>query len=119
VGLEPGEVAYASVPKHTPVTETAEPLNASNTYSYPNPCGDRATIRFSLDKPQETDIMIMDISGRPVWRAVLGEEKTLKGINRVEWETINDRGVKVANGIYYYRVTAGSITVTKKIAVVR
>jgi len=118
-GLEPGEVGYASIPKHTPAPVAAEPLNAANTYSYPNPCSDRTTIRFSLLNPADVNISISDMAGKTVWSRRVKAEKAKAGVNYVVWETENDAGVAVANGVYFLRVSAENKVITKKMAVIR
>ena len=34
------------------------------------------------------------------------------------WETVNDAGVAVANGVYFLRISAENKTITKKIVVI-
>jgi len=118
-GLEPGEVGYASVPKHTPTPVIGKKMSALNTFNYPNPCGGRTTIRFSLDEPQEVRIAVYDINSGLVWQRNMGAEETRTGVNYVVWDAVNEAGAPAANGIYLLRVASGDVTVTKKIAVIR
>ncbi|HDQ25287.1 MAG TPA: T9SS type A sorting domain-containing protein [bacterium] len=118
-GLEPGEVGYAAVPKHTPAPVMVEPLSAANTYNYPNPCGERTTIRFSLLNSEDVNILISDMTGKTVWNRIITAGEARAGVNYVVWETVNDAGVAVANGIYFLRISAENKVITKKIAVIR
>ena len=118
-GLEPGEVGYAAVPKHTVTPVIDEKMSAENTFNYPNPCQGKTTIRFSLDEPQEVMIAIYDINSGLVWQRNMAQTETRTGINYVKWDGTNMPGMPAANGIYLLRVTSKDVTVTKKIAVVR
>jgi len=97
----------------------AEEMNEKNVYNYPNPCRDSTVIRFSMASKKEAKITIKDINGTPVWHRDLSEASTAAGVNSVSWDLVNDSGRTVSNGVYIFSVTAGSRTVTKKIAVVR
>ena len=97
----------------------AEKLSDKNVYNYPNPCSDKTTIRFSLDKNTEVKIIITDASGNVVWQKVLSSAETRIGINNIEWNLVNDAGNKISNGVYILKVISGDVTVSKKIAVVK
>lgn len=100
-------------------TEFAEAISESNTYNYPNPCVDRTTIRFSLAAPAEVRIIISDLTGKQVWSKTLSAAETRAGINNVEWNVVNDSGIRAANGVYLLNVFAGDKAITKKIAVAK
>jgi len=97
----------------------AEKMSEENTYNYPNPCKDKTTIRFSLSEPKEVSIVLYTVDGQLVWQKNLGPADTQRGINYIEWNTVNDLGNKVANGVYILKVITADKIVTKKIAVVK
>ncbi|MBP7793059.1 MAG: T9SS type A sorting domain-containing protein [Candidatus Goldbacteria bacterium] len=97
----------------------AEKLNDKNAYNYPNPCSDKTTIRFSLDKNTEVKIIITDTNGKTVWHKILSPSETRPGINFVEWNLINDSGNAVSNGVYILKIISEDAIINKKIAVVK
>jgi hypothetical protein len=97
----------------------AEDISEANVYSYPNPCADKTTIRFSLSAPADVKILISDTSGKLVWHRELTAAETVAGINSIEWDVINDFGAKTANGVYIMKVITGKKAISKKIAVVK
>ncbi len=101
------------------VSVFAEKLSDKNVYNYPNPCTDKTTIRFSMDKNSEVKIVISDANGSQVWQKTLSSAETRIGINNVEWNLVNDSGIKVSNGVYILKVISGDTIVVKKIAVVK
>ncbi|MCX8092852.1 MAG: FG-GAP-like repeat-containing protein [Candidatus Goldbacteria bacterium] len=96
-----------------------EKLSDKNVYNYPNPCSDKTTIKFSLDKSAEVKIIITDASGKQVWHKTLTSSETRPGINNIEWNLVNDSGAVVSNGVYILKVISGDVVVNKKIAVVK
>ena len=115
-GYEPGEVGAASVPKYHPLIKE-EAFGSASAFVYPNPCGEKAVIRFAAEEGDEINIYISDIQNRPV-RAIKAVNSR-KGINYIVWDLKNSLGTDVGNGIYLMRATDGSSTVIKKIAVIR
>lgn len=97
----------------------AEKLSDKNVYNYPNPCSDKTTIRFSLDKSVEVKIIISDAAGNVVWHKILSSAETRPGINSIDWNLVNDSGVSVSNGVYILKVISGDVVINKKIAVVK
>jgi len=97
----------------------AEKLSDKNVYNYPNPCSEKTTIRFSLDKNTEVKILITDANGNAVWQKILSPAETRVGINNIEWNLVNDSGNRVSNGVYILKVISGDVVVNKKIAVVK
>lgn len=95
-------------------------MSPDNTYNFPNPSTTgQTTIRFALDTPQAVQIRIYDEVSSLVWSKDLGAGETIAGVNYVQWNGVNDRGVTVGNGGYILQVKSGNIVVTKKIAIVR
>ncbi|MBN1596243.1 S8 family serine peptidase [candidate division FCPU426 bacterium] len=94
-------------------------------YNYPNPFHpeqDGATrIVFLLEQPREVQIRIYDSARDLVWSRRLGAAETVSGKNILAWNGRNDRGQAVANGVYFYHLTAtnGSASRVKTLAVLR
>lgn len=84
--------------------------------SRPNPVKGSAEISFSLPKAGNYSLTIYNIVGQPV--KVL-EGKGAAGTNKVSWNSCDNNGRKVANGVYLYTLKALGNTATKKLVVVR
>jgi hypothetical protein len=115
--FKPCDVRDLTVPKETPMPY--EEMSAANVYNYPNPCNGHTAIRFSVPESRKTDILITDITGRPVWQKHLDAYKVIPGVNYLLWDGINDRGVEAANGTYILRVVSGEKVISKKIVIIR
>lgn len=83
----------------------------------PNPMRDGTSIAFGLATAGETRLRIFDIRGRVVRTLQSG---TLgAGLHRFAWDARDDRGTRVANGIYVYRMDSVERSETRKIVVAR
>ncbi|UCB53008.1 MAG: T9SS type A sorting domain-containing protein [Candidatus Zixiibacteriota bacterium] len=82
---------------------------------YPNPFCTSSLIRFSLSGEgcTKTTLKIYNILGREV-RTLVDEQKCA-GDYEILWDGKDDRGMEVASGVYFCRLTVGEITKSKKI----
>jgi len=80
--------------------------------NYPNPFNPRSTISFSIPAAAFVSLKVYDLSGRVVL-TLLKEEKDA-GENRVEMD-----GSKLGSGVYYYQLRAGSLTITRKMLLLK
>ena len=91
--------SYLPLPqKPAPVPE--EELLGQN---YPNPFSPSTTIEFTLREPSHVEIKIFNILGQKVYTLV--KRNLPKGKHRVVWDGRNDKGEKVASGVYFYRIS--------------
>jgi GH35 family endo-1,4-beta-xylanase len=80
--------------------------------NYPNPFNSVTVIRYELPKSEKVDLVIYNLLGRQI--AVLERGKKDAGYYKVEWKASN-----FPTGVYFYRLTAGSFTDTKKLLLVK
>lgn len=80
--------------------------------NYPNPFNPVTTIQYTLGKPQFVTLKIYDSLGSEVIRLV-NEEKS-PGKYAVKWDASG-----LSSGIYFYRLTVGTFTETKKMLLLR
>jgi hypothetical protein len=78
---------------------------------HPNPFTTSATIEYELIHPQSVSITFYNQFGRQV---DVIEERQHKGLNRVTWTPEN-----LADGIYYFRLQAGSQLASGKMVLMR
>ncbi len=95
------------------------PAEFSLEQNYPNPFNPVTTIKYTVggsgvqtSGAREVRLAVYDILGRQV--AMLVNEKKAPGNYEVKFD-----GSGLASGVYFYRLTAGDFTVTKKLALVR
>ena len=62
-------------------------------------------------------LSIFDVTGRLVKRLV--DEHQERGPHSITWEGLNDEGAGVASGIYFYRMTVGKETISRKMVLLK
>lgn len=75
--------------------------------NYPNPFNPSTQIEFSIPKTEHVVLKIYDLLGREI-TTLLNEEK-IKGTYKIKFNAES-----LSSGIYYYRITAGMFTDSKK-----
>ena len=88
--------------------------------NYPNPfnsMNSQTTIKFELKRSGKTEIAIYNIKGQKV-KTLLDEELNL-GKHTLIWNGNDEKGNKVANGIYLYKVTQNHETKVKKMILIQ
>jgi photosystem II stability/assembly factor-like uncharacterized protein len=89
--------------------------------NYPNPFNPSTKIRFSLPRPSQggenVQLSVYDILGREV--ETLVNEKLTAGTYEVEWPAPSGNAEKYTSGIYFYRLTSDSYSMTKKMVLIK
>lgn len=85
--------------------------------NFPNPFNPSTTIAFSLKDAANVDLTIYDVAGRRVRNLV--DERRDRGVYQITWDGQNDSGSRVASGVYFYKMIAGSFTDTKKLTILK
>ncbi len=79
--------------------------------AFPNPTNGEVNIRYNLSEKSQVSLTILDISGRVVYEN--SDDKLIsKGSHTFTWDANT-----VDSGIYFYKITIGEKTVTRKIVV--
>jgi hypothetical protein len=92
---------------------TAYALNQN----YPNPFNPSTTISFALPTTGNARIEVYNVLGALV--AVPFDGVAQAGTHQVVWDGNDTRGQQVASGVYFYRLTAGGYTETKKMMLLK
>lgn len=85
--------------------------------NHPNPFNPMTRIRYFIPADCHVYLEIYSIFGKKV--ATLVDENQEMGERNVLWDGKNHRGTRVASGIYFYRLCAGSFTETRKMVLLR
>ena len=96
------------------------PEETSLLSNYPNPFNPETWIPYQLAEPSDVSLTIYDIHGRVVRDLDLGHQRA--GIYRSRsraayWDGRNAQGEPVASGIYFYTLTTGEFTATRKMLI--
>ena len=115
VRFEVGEVAaapiIASLPKDTQLLA-----------NYPNPFNPETWIPYQLSKPTDVTLTIYNIKGRVVRTLDLGHQRAGLYQTRgrsAHWDGRNAVGEHVSSGVYFYTLTAGDFTATRKMLILK
>jgi hypothetical protein len=92
-------------------------LSLSLYQNCPNPFNPSTEIRYSLPEKCRVRLEVYDISGRRMASLVDGVQAS--GSHPVVWNGVDERGSSVASGVYFYRLTAGKETISKKMVLLK
>lgn len=84
---------------------------------FPNPFNPVVSIQMELEHAAQGRVLIYDVSGRLVRTLVKGIIGA--GPTTIRWDGTNEQGESVASGIYYCRLEALGVRLTRKVALVR
>lgn len=85
--------------------------------NYPNPFNPTTMIDFVLPEGGIVDVAIFDVAGE--WIRTLVHGHRAPGRHRVAWDGRRGDGSAVSSGVYFYRMTAGSQSRTRKMLLVK
>jgi hypothetical protein len=83
----------------------------------PNPSSSNTSIGYSICKPSKTVLTIYNILGQRVVRMI--DPNPSIGVNSFTWGGYDDRGNRVASGLYLYCIEANGISQTRKMVLLR
>ena len=101
---------------YTTVTGTVETISIPSKYSlsqnYPNPFNPTTSIKFNLPKSSDVKLVVYDMLGREV-RTLVNEFK--QAGNHI----VDFNASALSSGSYFYRITAGEFTDTKRMILLK
>jgi hypothetical protein len=98
----------------------ARPEKTILLQNYPNPFNPETWIPFHLSQEADVSVRIYDSVGRLVRNLALGSKQEGIYVDKskaVYWDGKNDSGEEVASGVYYYSITAGDFSASRKMIV--
>ena len=90
--------------------------------NYPNPFNPETWIPYRLAKAADVTLTIYAVSGQPVRTLALGHQRAGSYLNRTRaayWDGRNAFGEPVASGVYFYHLSAGDFSATRKMLVAK
>lgn len=107
-----------AVPVPTGVHDQPIPNRFALHANAPNPFNPVTTIGYDVPAGgAEVNITVYDVAGRRVRELV--NERRAAGMWSVTWSGDDDRGQRVATGVYFYRMRAGGFTETRKMVLLK
>jgi hypothetical protein len=92
--------------------QTFSPLTFDLQQNFPNPFNPATTIQFQVPAAARTTLTVFDILGRKISTVI--DQEISAGSHAVTWDSST-----VSSGIYFYRLTSGNYTDTKKMIVAK
>jgi hypothetical protein len=80
--------------------------------NYPNPFNPSTTLRYDVPAPSHVTLRVYNVLGQVV--ATLVDELQQPGYKSIEFN-----GSRIASGVYFYRLEAGTFSATKQMVVVK
>ncbi|HTY39226.1 MAG TPA: VWA domain-containing protein [Bacteroidota bacterium] len=99
--------SYKGVMTSAP-TESQVPTQYRLSQNYPNPFNPSTTISYSVPEEARVRLAIFDLLGREV--KSLADAMRSPGTYSVVWDGKNSEGRTVESGVYFYRMTATSVS---------
>ena len=119
IALGRAETTPAAAPA---VLSAVAPEQTALLPNYPNPFNPETWIPYHLAKPAEVTITITEANGAVVRTLVLGYQRAARYDSRhraAYWDGRNAAGEPVASGMYFYTLTAGKFTATRKMLILK
>ena len=73
--------------------------------NFPNPFNPDTTIKYDLAESADVTLQIYNVLGQVV-RTLVASEAQNAGRYQIRWNGMDDRGVPVSSGIYFYQISA-------------
>ena len=90
--------------------------------NYPNPFNPETWIPYRLAEDAFVTLTIYDLNGQIIRTLEVGHRIASAYENRskaIHWDGRNDVGEQVASGVYFYTLTAGDFSATRKMLILK
>ena len=90
--------------------------------NYPNPFNPETWIPYQLANPAQVALTIYDMNGQLVRHIALGHQAAGMYQSRsraIYWDGRNQLGESVSSGLYFYTLTAGDFTATRRLVILK
>ena len=98
------------------------PEETALLHNYPNPFNPETWIPYQLAESAEVTLTIYDMNGQLVQRLAVGHQAAgmYKSRSRaIYWDGRNQLGESVASGLYFYTLTTGDFTATRRMLILK
>ncbi|RPI00660.1 MAG: T9SS C-terminal target domain-containing protein, partial [Calditrichaeota bacterium] len=109
-GFEPRATAMVNINAVSTVSVVPQAFELQQ--NYPNPFNPSTTITYAVPQDAYVKVQIYDITGKLV--TTLVDDQQTAGYHSVIWKGVDASGLRVATGIYFYKMTAGKFVEVRK-----
>jgi len=110
-----------NLPKSSEVDESEVASQPVTSYelqqNYPNPFNPATRISFALPQAGEVSLSIYNTNGQLVKQVASG--RYASGRHTLVWDATNERGERVASGVYLYVLKAGDFSAQRKLVLMK
>lgn len=99
------------------VGESIVPVDNFNLFNYPNPFNPETTIVFNLSESGIVKLEIFNIKGQKV--KTLADSYFEKNTHSIIWFGKDDNNKNLSSGVYFYKLTTPSKTLTKRMLLLK
>ena len=99
------------------VSDTDQPAAFALAQNVPNPFNSSTILRFALPQAADIELTIYNLAGQKVAHLTRGWHAA--GHYTTHWDGRNDAGVRLATGVYIYRLRAGEQVQVRKLLLLR
>jgi glucose/arabinose dehydrogenase len=99
------------------VDNFAPPAGFMLSQNFPNPFNPSTTLRFELPENEFVTLVVYSLVGQRVKTVVQAEFSA--GTHQVQWDGTNDLGQPMPTAVYFYRLTAGSLTKSRRMILLK
>ena len=105
----------------TPVTVDGPALGVRNSLEQntPNPFNPVTRIRYSIRQRGNVSLVVYNVAGERVATLVNAVQEPRASGFTVNWDGHSDTGVRVASGVYFYKLTAPGFVQTRKMILLK
>jgi hypothetical protein len=94
------------------------PTEFALNQNYPNPFNPTTTIEYSLNAPSKVRMVVYNALGQMV-RTLVNNQSQKAGSYSLQWDGRDNAGNFVSSGVYFYRLDADQMTMSKKMLLVK
>ena len=108
---------YTTLPTAVQSSSAPRPAQTALLANYPNPFNPETWIPFQLHAPAQVQLSIYDIRGALIRHIDLGHRAAgqyLTSANTAYWDGRDQHGARVASGVYFYQLRAGTFAQARK-----
>lgn len=116
--LMSSEIADFESRAYAPSTSVSVlPTDFALAQNYPNPFNPSTTIGYAVPVTSDVTVEVFNILGQRV--KALVDAMQPAGRHQITWDGTDSNGNRVSSGVYFYRITAGEFTESKKMLLLK
>lgn len=99
--------------------KVALPKAFALSQNYPNPFNPSTTVAFDIPEGKEVNVRLNVYNMRGQLVRTLVNELKSEGSYQIQWDGTDNYGRRVSSGVYFYRITTGEFSQTRKMVILK